>query len=164
MTKILKKLTALLLPALCLALLTACKSPTGPLNYNVAGTAADIPTITSVVGERSFVGSSVTRYAKAEEGNLSVTCAYSGSPDVSADIQQYCDALAANGFTLQIPFNGTKAVLTAPSTITGQHIQMTVTMTDSSSYTVMTEIMDDTDDASALPPEAVSAPSDDAAS
>lgn len=153
MITILKKTTLLCLPLLCILLLAACKSPTGPLNYNVAGTTSDIPTITSVVGERSFVGSSVTRYAKAEEGNLSVTCAYSGATDVSDDIQRYCDTLTTNnGFTLQIPFDGTKAVLTAPSTITGQHIQVTITLTDSSSYTIMTEIMDDTDASSALLP------------
>ncbi len=148
MPRILTKLTLFLLPALCCVLLAACSSSTGPANYNVAGTLSDIPTITSVVGDRSFVGSSVTRYANAEEGNLSVVCAYSGSPNVEDDIQRYCDALVENnGFTLQTAYDGEHAVLTAPSSIEGQGIQVTITA-DDGGYSITAEIME-TDTSSA---------------
>lgn len=151
MVKILRKTTVLCLAALALVLLlAACSSPTGPKNYNVAGAAADIPTITSIVGDRNLVGSSVTRYAKAEEGNLSVTCAYSGAPDAADDIQRYCHTLTADGsFALKMPLgDGTTAILEAASTIAGQHIQIIATMTDSSSYTITTEVVKDGDDSS----------------
>lgn len=67
MKKLLKASLLLLLPIMCLLAFVACKAPTGPVNYNVSGAANDIPTITSVVGERTFEGSSVTRHAKAEK-------------------------------------------------------------------------------------------------
>lgn len=61
MKKLLKASLLSLLPIMCLLAFVACKAPTGPVNYNVSGAANDIPTITSVVGERTFEGSSVTR-------------------------------------------------------------------------------------------------------
>lgn len=156
MKKFVKKSLLLTVPILCsLIILTACKTQAGPSYYNVAGVTKDIPTITSVVGSRDFVGSSVTRYAKAEEGNLSVTCVYSGVENPADDIQKYCDLLIAeNGFT-QYPTtdpNDTTTVLTAPSTIEGQHIQITI-LADSTGYTIVTEIMEDDDAASVLKPE-----------
>ena len=54
MKKLLKASLLLLLPTMCLLAFVACKAPTGPVNYNVSGAANDIPTITSVVGERRF--------------------------------------------------------------------------------------------------------------
>lgn len=156
MKKFVKKSMLLVVPILCsLIVLTACKTQAGPSNYNVAGVTDDIPTITSVVGSRDFVGSSVTRYAKAEEGNLSVTCVYSGAEDPAADVQKYCDTLTAeNGFTLHPAEDPTskQTILTAPSTIAGQHIQITI-MADNQGYTIVTEIMDDGDSASVLKPE-----------
>ena len=156
MKKFVKKSMLLVVPILCsLIVLTACKTQAGPSNYNVAGVVEDIPTITSVVGSRDFVGSSVTRYAKAEEGNLSVTCVYSGAEDPTADIQKYCNALIAeNGFTLHQAEDptDTQTILTAPSTIAGQHIQITI-VPSSSGYSIVTEIMDDGDSASVLKPE-----------
>ncbi len=156
MKKFVKKSMMLIVPILCsLIVLTACKTQAGPSNYNVAGVVEDIPTITSVVGGRGFVGSSVTRYAKAEEGNLSVTCVYNGAEDPAADIQKYCNTLVAeNGFTLYPSADPTAAetILTAPSTIAGQHIQITI-MPSGDGYTIVTEIMDDGDSASVLKPE-----------
>lgn len=156
MKKLIKKSLLLTIPILCsLLILTACKTQAGPSYYNVAGVTKDIPTITSVVGSRDFVGSSVTRYAKAEEGNLSVTCVYNGVENPADDIQKYCDLLIAeNDFTLYptTDSNNTTTVLTAPSTIEGQHIQITI-LADSTGYTIVTEIMEDDDAASVLKPE-----------
>lgn len=156
MKKFVKKSMLLVVPILCsLIVLTACKTQAGPSNYNVSGVIDDIPTITSVVGSRDFVGSSVTRYAKAEEGNLSVTCVYGGAEDPNADIRKYCDTLTTeNGFTLypsEDPTD-TTTILTAPSTIAGQHIQITI-VPSASGYSIVTEIMDDGDAASVLKPE-----------
>jgi hypothetical protein len=144
MKSILQKALLPLMAAATVVTAAGCKEATGPQNYNVAGAASDIPTITSVVGDREFVGSSVTRYAKAEQGNLSVTCAYSGASDPEADINAYSDVLVQeNDFTVETAWNGRCTVLTAPSTIEGQHLQITVTMTDDDGYTVLTEIVED---------------------
>lgn len=149
MTKFTKSTVLLFLPILCVLILTACRTQTGPVNYNVAGATEDIPTITSIVGDREVVGSSVTRYAKADAGNISVTCAYAGSSNPENDIYAYCEALTtAHNFTLKKAFDGTSAVLTTTSSIAGQSIQMTITANDNNGYTIVTEIIDTNTDSS----------------
>ena len=150
MKKLLKASLLLLLPVLCLLAFVACKAPTGPVNYNVSGAANDIPTITSVVGERTFEGSSVTRHAKAEKGNLSVTCAYSGATDPAKDVEAYCKVLVEEyGFTQLSDFDsGVGAVLTAPSENDGQGIRMTITPTNNDGYTIVVESVGTTESVS----------------
>ena len=144
MGKILKKLTLLALPVLCVLAVAACSTPSGPQNYNVAGVQADIPTITSIVGDRNFVGSSISRYANPEDGNVSVLCTYSGAGDAADDIERYCTELTQNNvFLLQKPYDGESAVLVAASTIEGQSICMTITATDNSGYNIETKIVEE---------------------
>lgn len=141
MKKLLKASLLLLLPTMCLLAFVACKAPTGPVNYNVSGAANDIPTITSVVGERTFEGSSVTRHAKAEKGNLSVTCVYSGASDPAEDVEAYCKMLVnENGFTQLSSFDsGSGAVLTTRPNNDGQAVRMTITPTNNDGYTIVVE-------------------------
>ena len=143
MGKLLKKLTLLSLPVLCAVAIAACSAPTGPQNYNVAGVRKDIPTITSIVGDRNLVGSAVSRYANPEDGNVSVECLYSGAGDVDDDIARYCTELTQNNvFLLQKAYDGESAVLVATSTIEGQSICMTITSTDGSGYKIETTIVE----------------------
>lgn len=132
-----------LLFILSVALLSACKTSAGPSNYNVAGVQTEIPSITTIVGERNFAGSSVTRYAKAEDGNLAVTCAYSGAERPEEDVSRYCAVLVSEkGFTLQSDYSTGQAVLTAPSDNEGERVQMTITPRNSDGYTITTELLE----------------------
>ena len=148
MMKKLWKPSLLILPAAIICLLIASCGSSGPLNYNVAGAKGEIPPITDVVGNREDEYSKITRYAKASEGNVSVFCKYKNCEDVAGDIDAYCKKLTADcGFTAAQPFDGTTAVLTAPSTRYGESIRMTITA-EEKGYTILTEGIKESETAS----------------
>lgn len=148
MMKKLWKPALLILPAAIICLLVASCGTSGPLNYNVAGAKGEIPTIAEVVGSREDEYSKITRYAKASEGNVSVLCKYKNCEDVAGDIDAYCKKLKTDcGFTVTQPFDGTTAVLTAPSTRYGEIIRMTISA-EEKSYTILTEGVKESETAS----------------
>ena len=128
-------------------LLTACSSSlSAPYNYSVIGMNEPIPSITAVVGDRNFEGSSVTHSAKPEDGNLAMTCSYKNSPDLSRDIQTYIQTLVdSHGFATvvdfqpEMPTNG--AMLTRPSDTGDGTLMLTIQVKDEKSYSVHLESM-----------------------
>ena len=146
MMKKLWKPALLILLCGCCLLVAACSSSGGPVNYSVAGATTEIPSITSVVGEREDEYSKVVS-AKSDGGIVSVLCNYKNCEDVAGDIDQYCKKLTADcGFTLTKPFDGSTAILTAPSDRAGESIRMTISAEDNR-YSILTEVVGDSDSA-----------------
>lgn len=126
--------------AVCLVLsVAACSGFSSPETYSV-GDENPVPSITAVVGEREFLGSSMT--ANGGSGALlSMACSYENIADISSDLSQYIQALTSeHGFTISTPFDAEHpeqgAVLTKPAEQEGHTLTLTIEVPDASSYRI----------------------------
>lgn len=144
MRKLFRKIAFLILPVLCAIALAACGADrVTPVDYNVAGVSGEIPPITSVVGDRKVIGSSVARYAKAEAGNMSVSCTYSGAENPAEDFSRYAEVLKTeHNFLEAQSFDGQTMILATKSSISGQEVRITLHMEGSDGYTVRVEALE----------------------
>lgn len=117
----------------------ACNMLSAPETYSV-GSETPIPSITKVVGERDFQGSTTT----AQGGNgdmLSMSCSYENIPDLAKDLSTYIETLTSTydfiqttPFDAQAPEKG--AVLSKPASEEGQTLTLTITVPGPNAYRI----------------------------
>lgn len=135
-----RKLACGLLCAACLTLsVAACNMFPPPDTYSVGGE-DPIPSITQVVGDRPFEGSSATLGGGGDEV-LSQACSYENIEDVAQDLSLYITTLTTTyGFTATTPLDPKKpeqgAVLTKPAAKEGHTLTLTITVPSADSYRI----------------------------
>ena len=134
-----KKLFGLVCAACLMLSIAACSVLSAPESYAV-GSEPPIPSITQVVGNREFQGSSTT--AQGGDGDLlSISCSYEKIPDVAKDISSYITTLTTTyGFTVSTPFDPGDvqkgAVLTKPASREGHTLTLTIEVPTADSYRI----------------------------
>lgn len=134
-----KKIIGLLCAACLMLSIAACSMSSSPETYSV-GQETPVPSITAVVGERDFQGSSMT--AQGGDGDLlSMSCSYENIPDTGKDITQYIQALTTeHGFTTSTPFDAEHpekgAVLTKPAAQEGNTLTLTIEVPEANAYRI----------------------------